>query len=243
MNSVNNSQVMKHISRLIVSLLIVSCAAATVVTSVHAETTWVPVGGGENYVFEKGDTLEDIADKFGITVKEIVKANGLRSSKRVIPGTVLTIPTLAEPDVVSPAVAKTIVPKPTDGKVIYISLGEQRMWAYDGDQLFMETLVSTGLPTEENPNRDTKPGVFRVKTKLPEAWAGLWGLRMPYWMGIYDSGDLENGIHAMPYTKSGRTVRWRVGTRGSYGCVVLNAPDMVKLYRWASFGTLVVIRS
>lgn len=235
---------MKHMSRLVASAsLLIALGLGVTAVPARAETALVPVGGGANYVFEKGDKLVEIAEKFGVTVKQLVKANGLRSSKRVIPGTVLTIPTPAEPDAVSPAVARTINPKPTDGKVIYVSLSEQRMWAYDGDQLFMETLVSTGLPTEENPNRDTKPGVFRVKTKMPEAWAGLWGLRMPHWMGIYDSGDLENGIHAMPYTKSGRKVRWRVGTRGSFGCIVLNAPDMDKLYRWAPFGTLVVVRS
>jgi lipoprotein-anchoring transpeptidase ErfK/SrfK len=234
---------MKRIAHLVVGLLIAVGACGMQVMPASAETSTAPVGGGLNYVFEKNDKLDEIAEKFGVTVKQLVKANGLRSTKRVIPGTVLTIPTLAEPDAVSPAVAKTISPQPTDGKVIYVSLSQQRMWAYDGDQLFMETLVSTGLPTEENPNRDTKPGVFRIKTKMPEAWAGLWGLRMPHWMGIYDSGDLENGIHAMPYTKSGRTVRWRVGTQGSYGCIVLNAPDMAKLYRWAPFGTLVVVRS
>jgi lipoprotein-anchoring transpeptidase ErfK/SrfK len=234
---------MKRISRLFVSMLIALSAVVTMALPARARMVWAPVGGGTNYVFEKGDRMDDIADMFGVTVKAIVKANGLRSSKRVIPGTVLTIPTSSEPDAVSPAVAKRIEPKPADGKVIYVSLSQQRMWAYDGDQLFMETLVSTGLPTEENPNRDTKPGVFRVKTKIPEAWAGLWGLRMPHWLGIYDSGDLENGIHAMPYTKNGRTVRWRVGTQGSYGCIVLNPPDMDKLYRWAPFGTLVVVRS
>ena len=193
------------------------------------------------YTFEKGDKLDAIAEKFGVTTKAIMRANGLYSAKRVIPGTVLTIPTT--PDAVSPAIAKSIDPKPTDGKVIYISLSEQRMQAYDGDQLAFDFLVSTGLPTEENPNRDTKPGVFRIKTKMPEAYAGLWGLRMPYWMGIYDSGNLENGIHAMPYRNTGRLVSWRVGTRGSYGCIVLKGDEMATLYRWAPFGTLVVVRN
>jgi LysM repeat protein len=230
-----------RIIKVIFGLMLAAGALGAVAPPAQAQQRVAPPGGGQMYTFEKGDTLDEIAEQFGVTTKAIMKANGLYSSKRVIPGTVLTIPTT--PDAVSPAIAREINPQPTDGKVIYISLSEQRMWAYDGDQLAFEFLVSTGLPTEENPNRDTKPGVFRIKTKMPEAYARLWGLRMPYWMGIYDSGNLENGIHAMPYLNNGRLVSWRVGSRGSYGCVVLKGDEMAKLYRWAPFGTLVVIRS
>ncbi len=198
------------------------------------------LGGRVTYTFEKGDTLQSIADSYGVTLKALRKANGL-AGNRVIPNTVLTIPTIG--DEVSPHLLRAIEPQPGDGKVIYVSLSQQRMWAYDNDQLFMETLVSTGLPTEENPNRDTRPGVFRIKTKMPEAYAGLWGLRMPYWLGIYDSGAIENGFHAMPLLRSGRQIGWRVGTRGSYGCVVLNTKEAKKLYDWTEFGTTVVIRN
>ncbi|MCI0592321.1 L,D-transpeptidase family protein [Chromohalobacter sp.] len=230
--------------RFVLSLLVASVlglgAASPSMAGVPSGTLSVPLGGGESYIFEKGDKLDEIAKRFGVTVKAIVKANGLPSSRRVIPGMVLTIPTT--PDAISPAIAPKIDPKPADGKVIYISLSKQHMWAYDGDRLVFDFLVSTGLATEENPNRVTKPGVFRVKNKLPEAYAGLWGLRMPYWMGIYDAGDIENGIHAMPILNSGRSVRWRVGSPGSYGCVVLNTQDAIQLYRWSTLGTLVVIR-
>ncbi len=196
------------------------------------------LGGQLTYTFEKGDSLPTIAEYFGVSLQALRRANGL-ANNRVIPGTVLTIPT--GPGVVSPWIAPKIDPKPTDGKVIYISLSKQRLWAYDGDKLVFDFLVSTGLPTEEHPNRDTKPGVFRIKTKLPEARSNLWNLDMPYWMGIYDAGNVENGIHAMP-SRNGRLVSWRVGSRGSFGCVVLNVPDAAKLYRWAPLGTPVVIR-
>jgi lipoprotein-anchoring transpeptidase ErfK/SrfK len=197
-------------------------------------------GGGVGYTYEKGDSLNTIAERFGVTVKDIMRANGIRNSRRITSGMVLTIPTT--PNAISPWIAREIDPKPTDGKVIYVSLSKQRMSAYDGDQLIFDFLVSTGLATEENPYRDTKPGVFRIKTKMSEAFANLWQLRMPYWMGIYDAGEVENGIHAMPYRKNGRPVSWRVGSPGSFGCIVLNGPDAIKLYRWANLGTLVVIR-
>lgn len=197
-----------------------------------------PFGGQLTYTFEKGDQLPEIAERFGVSLRALRRANGL-ANNRVIPGTVLTIPTA--PDDLSPWIAPKIDPKSTDGKVIYISLSKQRMWAYDGDRLVYEFLVSTGLPTEEFPNRDTKPGVFRIKTKMSLARSRLWNLDMPYWMGIYDAGNVENGIHAMP-SRNGRLVSWRVGARGSFGCVVLTLADGAKLYRWAPLGTLVVIR-
>jgi LysM repeat protein len=230
---------MQRFGRLVVSLI----AAMAIGLGATAPALAGPVGGGANYTFERGDSLKDIAAEHGVTVKQIIRANGLPANGRVIPGTVLTIPTAQEPDVVSPAITRKIEPKAGDGKVIYVSLSQQKMWAYDGVQPVFEFLVSTGLPTEQFPNHDTKPGVFRIKTKMPEAYAGLWGLRMPYWMGIYDSGSLENGIHAMPYRNNGRLVSWRVGTRGSYGCIVLKGDQMKQLYDWAEFGTLVVIRN
>lgn len=196
------------------------------------------IGSQLTYTFEKGDSLAKIAERFGVSVQALRRANGL-ASNRVIPGTVLTIPTA--PGVVSPWIAPKINPQPGDGKVIYVSLSRQRLWAYNDDRLIFDFLVSTGLPTEEHPNRDTKPGVFRIKTKMPMAYASLWDLDMPYWMGIYDAGNIENGIHAMP-SRNGRLVSWRVGARGSFGCIVLNIPDAARLYRWAPLGTLVVIR-
>jgi len=199
-----------------------------------------PPGGGVLYAFERGDTLDAIAARFGLTRQDIQRANGLGRSTRVIPGSLLTIPTTL--GAISPWLTRRIDPQPHHGKVIYVSLSQQRLWAYDGDQLIFNFLVSTGLSTPEHPNRDTKPGVFRVKTKMPEAYASLWGLRMPFWMGIYDAGGLENGFHAMPIQRNGRLVSWRVGTPGSFGCIVLNAAEAEALYAWAPLGTLVVIR-
>ncbi len=66
-----------------------------------------------------------------------------------------------------------------DGKVIYVSLSKQRVYAYQNGRLKYTFVVGTGLPT-----RATKPGNFRIKTKIREAWSNVWQLRMPYWMGI-----------------------------------------------------------
>jgi LysM repeat protein len=230
---------MQYFGRWMIALVV----AMTIALGMASPALAGPVGGGANYTFERGDSLKEIAAEHGVTVKQIIRANGLPSNGRVIPGTVLTIPTADNPDAASPAIMREINPQASDGKVIYVSLREQTMWAYDGDQLAFEFLVSTGLPTEQNPNHETHAGVYRIKTKMPEAYARTWGLLMPYWMGIYDAGALENGFHAMPYRNNGRLVSWRVGSRGSYGCVVLNGNQMKQLYDWADLGTLVVIRN
>jgi membrane-bound lytic murein transglycosylase D len=48
-------------------------------------------GGGTTYRVRRGDTLYDIARKFGVSVSELKRANGLRGS-RIYPGDVLKIP-------------------------------------------------------------------------------------------------------------------------------------------------------
>ena len=124
-----------------------------------------------------------------------------------------------------------------EGREIYISLARQRLWAYENGQVIQTFLISSGEET-----RGTKTGNFRVQSKYPEAWSDVWQLRMPYWMGIYDVGRVENGIHAMPLRKNGRLVRWPVGIPASFGCVVATTDDAAELYRWAQLGTPVYIR-
>jgi lipoprotein-anchoring transpeptidase ErfK/SrfK len=125
------------------------------------------------------------------------------------------------------------------GQVIYISLSKQHMWVYqDGQQVF-SFVISSGIPT-----RATKPGNFRVQDKIPNAWSNVWQLSMPNWLGIYNVGRVENGIHALPITKRGVRI-WGgiLGHPASFGCIILNTPDAVKLYDWAQVGALVIIRN
>jgi lipoprotein-anchoring transpeptidase ErfK/SrfK len=123
------------------------------------------------------------------------------------------------------------------GREIFVSISRQRLWAYEDGEVAMTFLISSG-----EPKRGTRQGNFRVQSKIPEAWSSVWQLRMPYWMGIYNVGPIENGIHAMPMRKNGALVRWPVGFPASFGCVVANTADAAALYRWAALGTPVYIR-
>ena len=123
------------------------------------------------------------------------------------------------------------------GREIFVSLSAQRLWAYQDGEVAMTFLISSG-----EPGRPTRRGNYRIQSKLPEAWSNVWQLRMPYWMGIYYAGRIENGIHAMPLLRNGTPVRWPVGYPASYGCVVALTKDAAALYRWAPLGTPVYIR-
>jgi membrane-bound lytic murein transglycosylase D len=51
----------------------------------------VKANSGTTYRVRSGDTLYDIARKFGVSTTALQRANGLRGS-RIYPGDVLTIP-------------------------------------------------------------------------------------------------------------------------------------------------------
>jgi lipoprotein-anchoring transpeptidase ErfK/SrfK len=130
------------------------------------------------------------------------------------------------------------VPVSAPGKVIYISISQQHMWAYENGKQVYSFVVSTGIST-----RATKRGNFRVQSKIPKAWSNIWQLSMPNWLGIYNVGTVENGIHALPINRRGVKL-WAglLGRPASFGCIILNDVNAAKLYKWAAIGTLVVIR-
>lgn len=214
-------------------------AAPAQAVDTQAGASAPPGAGGFWYTVRSGDTLSGISARFDVSIAGIMRANNLRNARAIYAGQKLYLP--KEPDSpgragAAPAAASAPAAR-TRGKAIYVSLSKQRMWVYENGRLLWTFLVSTGTP-----DRATKAGTFRIKSKIDEAWSNVWQLRMPYWLGIYDVGRIENGIHAMPMTRNGRPVRWRVGTPGSFGCVVLNTRDAATLYNWATIGTLVVIR-
>jgi tetratricopeptide (TPR) repeat protein len=122
-------------------------------------------------------------------------------------------------------------------KRIEINISTQRFLAYEGDRLVYQFVTSTGLS-----GRDTAAGRFRVQSKIPMAYSSIWSLSMPYWLGIYWVGSVENGIHALPIRPNG-TVMWGglLGQRASYGCIILGNSAAQIIYNWSEIGTPVWI--
>ena len=123
------------------------------------------------------------------------------------------------------------------GKYVLVSISEQHLYAYENGQLVYSFVASTGM------GNSTRVGSFQVLDKIPNAYGANWNIWMPNWMGIYWSGTLENGIHALPILPGGgRLWSGYLGTPISYGCVVLGVDEAMQLYDWAEVGTPVEIR-
>ena len=144
-------------------------------------------------------------------------------------------------DYVAPVIqdpyATVAAPNYGGNKYILVDISEQHMYVYEGDVLVYSFVASTGM------NNATRVGTFSVLDKIPNAYGATWNIWMPNWLGIYWSGSLENGIHALPILPNGATL-WAgyLGVPISYGCVVLGTYEAQLLYDWADVGTPVEIR-
>lgn len=140
-----------------------------------------------------------------------------------------------------PPTAAAVPPIAThsSNKEIVVDISEQRTYLYENGTLVNQFIVSTG-----EPGRDTAPGHYQILDKIPVAYASTWDLDMPYWMGIYWAGPLENGFHALPTVRHTGYTLWDgyLGQRVSYGCIILSMQDAETLYNWADVGTDVTIR-
>jgi LysM repeat protein len=180
---------------------------------------------GGPYVVRPGDTLSQIAQRFGTTTAALARLNGIANPSVIYVGQVLRLSGAAL--------------APSGGsKRIVINLSEQHLYAYEGGRLVYSFVASSGAaPTY------TRTGEFRVQSKIPKAYGAAWNFWMPHWLGIYWAGSAENGIHGLPILPNGQTL-WagHLGRPISYGCVVLGTYEAQLLYNWAEIGTPVSIR-
>lgn len=100
--------------------------------------------------------------------------------------------------------------------------------------------VATLIISSGNNDHITPSGRFRITNKSPKMLSQSAGLWMPYWMEFYDG---EYGIHALPVTYSGESVRDDsvLGRSAPGGCVRLSEKDAKTLYDWADTETVVLI--
>lgn len=125
----------------------------------------------------------------------------------------------------------------TAQKQIVIVKSEKSLNLYENGEKIYSMPVSLGRPSAV-----TRTGDFAILDKLGTVWS-FWQIWLPYWMGIYFAGSSENGIHGLPFDNYGN-VYWRaqIGNQNiTYGCVMPDNPDMIKLYEWAEVGVPVAI--
>ena len=182
------------------------------------------------YIVNAGDTLLKIGWRQGIPPWMIAQANPGIDPDVLLTGSELVIP--AKDDLLP-------LP-PVPNKRIVIKIGEQQMQVYQDDQVVRNFTISTGI--DRSP---TQPGVFQVQSHVQEAYASVWDLYMPDFLGIYEAWPgFMNGIHGLPTLSNGQRL-WEniLGSPASYGCIILRLQDAEWLYSWAEDGVVVEIQS
>ncbi len=180
------------------------------------------------YTVQAGDTLLKIAWKAGMPLWHITDANPGLSENNLTTGQVLQIPSKND-----------LLPLPVVvNKRIVISISQQRLRTYQDGSLLNEYVISTGIDSSP-----TQPGVYQVQTHDPNAYAQLWDLYMPNFLGIYEAWPgFMNGIHGLPMLSSGQRLWANVlGRPASYGCIILSLQDAETVYNWAENGVVVEI--
>lgn len=218
-----------------------SITASTNPTSTHTATQAPPKNtpvSSSFYSVRPGDTLNLIALRYNIPMQSLIAANNLANPSLIRVGQVLTIPGAGQSPGAAAATKVPAVTGPTgQGKEIVIDISEQHLYAYQNNQLVFSFVASTGI------GDSTRIGTFKVLDKIPRAYSRTFNIWMPYWMGIYYSGTLENGIHGLPLLMNGVEL-WGnlLGRPATYGCIESKTSEIKQLYDWAEIGTPVIIR-
>ncbi|OGZ06089.1 MAG: hypothetical protein A2845_01590 [Candidatus Lloydbacteria bacterium RIFCSPHIGHO2_01_FULL_49_22] len=125
----------------------------------------------------------------------------------------------------------------TSTKRIIVERWTQKLYAYEGEELFMEAKISTGVELTPTPR-----GTFTVFKKTPSRYmqGPIPGIAEEYY-------DLPGVPWNLYFTHDGAVIHgayWHdnFGRRSSHGCVNL-PPDLAKkLYLWADVGMQVIVR-
>lgn len=124
----------------------------------------------------------------------------------------------------------------TTKKHITVDRSKQKLYAYDDEELFMETAISTGLELSPTP-----AGTFTIFKKTPSRY-----MQGPL-PGFTDFYDLPGVPWNLYFTHGGAVIHgayWHdsFGLRYSHGCVNLSPEDAKMLYEWAVLGTKVTVK-
>lgn len=197
---------------------------------------WIPNSGSSGntgssatnsgiYTVRRGDTLSSIARRFGVSVAALRTTNNIRNVNRIRVGQRLQIPGKRRASNSPPT---TTPPVSSGKKWIEIDLSRQRLIAHQGNQIVLNTAVSTGLARTPTPI-----GRYRIRVKIRRQTMSGPGYRLPnvqwvmYFVGAY-------AIHGTYWHNN-------FGHPMSHGCVNMRNADARLLYRWASKGTTVIV--
>ncbi|HLV37667.1 MAG TPA: L,D-transpeptidase family protein [Spirillospora sp.] len=173
------------------------------------------------HVVEKGQELGLISKQYNVPIAAIVSLNGITNPDLLYVGQELIIPAAG---VYVPSAAEAPPPPTSSGKAIVVSVGTQRIYAYENGQLVRSHLVSTGLPKTPTLLGDYSIYVKHVATDMrgPDYFLP----QVPYTM-YYHRGY---GIHGTYWHNA-------FGRPMSHGCVNLPVHEAEWFFNWAQVGT------
>lgn len=186
-----------------------------------------PRSGFFYYTVQPGDTMSEIARNLNTTMLAIQTYNNLPDTSTVYNNMELKIP------YGPPPLNLTFPPVPMSGTRFVVSLSRQQCWVYQGARILYAWPCSTGAG-----ERRTKAGNYAVQSKILNAKSNVWKLDMPYWLGIYNVGPYENGIHGLPVAwQTGRKI-WSglIGQPATFGCAMLDDLEASTLFKLAFIG-------
>lgn len=159
-----------------------------------------------------GETPSELAQQFNSTPQALVRYNGLPDIATLYAGLEVRIP------YGPPILNRRTPPTPRSGTEFLISISRQRCWVMQGNQVRYEWKCSTGQGEWV-----TRTGTFPIQSKFEMAKSSAYRLDMPYWLGLYDVGAFENGIHGIPVDWASGEKLWDslVGQPATFGCAML----------------------
>lgn len=186
-----------------------------------------PRSGFFYYTVKPGDTLSELAREFDSTQLAILEYNDLPNTETVYAGLEVRIP------YGPPALSLDLPPIPFAGSRFVVSLSRQQCWLLEANSVRYSWNCSTGYG-----EWITRTGNFAVQTKMEMAKSTAYELDMPYWLGIYDVGTYENGIHGLPIRWEDGEKIWEglIGQPATFGCAMLDDDDAKRLYDLAFLG-------
>jgi lipoprotein-anchoring transpeptidase ErfK/SrfK len=180
------------------------------------------------HTVQPGETIISIAWDYGVPYPWVQQANG--GIENVSIGQQIVIPS---PD-------NFLYFDPVPDKRVEVSISQQRVRVYENGALKWDWGASTGINSSP-----TWPGLYQIISHVPNAYAANWNLWMPNFLGVYQpipGSEFTNGFHGFP-TRGGGQILWEnsIGTRVTYGCILLSNTNSQLLYDWAEDGVVVRI--
>ncbi|MGL4648187.1 MAG: LysM peptidoglycan-binding domain-containing protein, partial [Caldilineaceae bacterium] len=174
--------------------------------------------GGDIYVVKPGDTLSEIARDLGISVQQLLSANGLPNANFVWVGQRLQTGGSAV------TAAQASAAAPNGVRWIEVNLSNQTLTAWQGDVAVLYTSISSGLSATPTVTGRFNIGVKYDSQRMTGPGYDLPGV--PWVMYFYGS-----------YAIHGAYWHNNFGVPMSRGCVNTPIPDAEFLYGWAPEGT------